>query len=207
MMEAKFDKIVLPIAKALMNDEDYKCVSKGAFTNSVILHEVSHTLGRGFVYGNDKLAVRTAMKDLFSNIEECKADVLGMFNHEYLIKIGYFPKDYLRTATTTYLAGLFRSMRFGQGEAHGGANFIQFNFLRQYGAITYDNGKYKIIQDKFMPAIRELARQLLTIEATGDYDGAKKLVAKYAVVTPELQKAFDSIKSIPTDLYCKYKDL
>ncbi len=204
MMEAKFDKIVMPIASTLMSAEDLKFVDKKAFTSFVTLHEISHTLGRGFVFGNDKLTVRAGMKDLYSTIEEAKADILSMYNHKYLIDLGVYPADYLKKATSTYLAGLFRSMRFGKEEAHGGANYIQFNFLRSSGAIELKDGKFKINDAVFMDKVAELARMVLTVEAEGDYAGAKAIIAKYGQETPEIADAIAKLSKIPRDLDTKY---
>ena len=204
MMEAKFDKIVMPIASTLMSEEDLKFVDKKAFTSFVTLHEISHTLGRGFVFGNDKLTVRAGMKDLYSTIEEAKADILSMYNHKYLIDLGVYPADYLKKATSTYLAGLFRSMRFGKEEAHGGANYIQFNFLRSSGAIELKDGKFKINDAIFMDKVAELARMVLTVEAEGDYAGAKAIIAKYGQETPEIAEAIAKLSKIPRDLDTKY---
>lgn len=204
MMEAKFDKIVMPIASALMSAEDLKFVDKKAFTSFVTLHEISHTLGRGFVFGNDKLTVRAGMKDLYSTIEEAKADILSMYNHKYLIDLGVYPADYLKKATATYLAGLFRSMRFGKEEAHGGANYIQFNFLRSTGAIELKDGKFKINDAVFMDKVAELAKMVLTVEAEGDYAGAKAIIAKYGQETPEITAAIAKLSKIPRDLDTKY---
>ncbi len=204
MMEAKFDKIVMPIASTLMSAEDLKFVDKKAFTSFVTLHEISHTLGRGFVFGNDKLTVRAGMKDLYSTIEEAKADILSMYNHKYLIDLGVYPADYLKKATSTYLAGLFRSMRFGKEEAHGGANYIQFNFLRSSGAIELKDGKFKINDAIFMDKVAELARMVLTVEAEGDYSGAKAIIAKYGQETPEIADAIAKLSKIPRDLDTKY---
>lgn len=204
MMEAKFDKIVRPIAEILIADEDLKHVDKKAFTSFVTLHEVSHTLGRGFVYGNDKLSVRKAMKELYSTIEECKADIVSMYNHSYLIAQGVYPKDYLKQAEATYLAGLFRSMRFGKEEAHGGANYIQFNFLREKGAIEYKNGKFSINSAIFMEKVAELAGIVLKIEADGDYEAAKKLVAKYRQDTKDIKEANAKLTKVPRDLDTRY---
>ena len=204
MMEAKFDKIVMPIASTLMSEEDLKFVDKKAFTSFVTLHEISHTLGRGFVFGNDKLTVRAGMKDLYSTIEEAKADILSMYNHKYLIDLGVYPADYLKKATSTYLAGLFRSMRFGKEEAHGGANYIQFNFLRSSGAIELKDGKFKINDAVFMDKVAELARMVLTVEAEGDYAGAKAIIAKYGQETPEIADAIAKLSKIPRDLDTKY---
>jgi hypothetical protein len=205
MMEAKFDKIVVPIAEILMAKEDLQYVDKKAFTSFVTLHEISHTLGRGFVFGNDKLSVREAMKDISTVIEEAKADILSMFNHQYLIEIGVYPKDYMKKAMVTYLAGLFRSMRFGAGEAHGGANYIQFNYLRNNGAIDIVNGKFKINEDKFFDKVAELARLIITAQAEGNYAAAKDILDKYGKETPEIKQAIDKLKSIPRDLDTKYE--
>ncbi len=204
MMEAKFEKIVLPIAQELMNSEDLKFVDKKAFTSFVTLHEVSHTLGRGFVLGNEKLSVRKAMKELYSTIEECKADILSMYNHKYLIEQGIYKADYLKKATSTYLAGLFRSMRFGKEEAHGGANYIQFNFLRSTGAIEIKDGKFKINDAIFMDKVAELAGIVLKIEADGDYEAAKQLIAKYGHENKEIESSIAKLSKIPRDLDTKY---
>ena len=204
MMEAKFDKIVVPIANVLMSQEDLKFIDKKAFTSFVTLHEISHTLGRGFVFGNDKLSVRKGMKELYSTIEETKADILSMYNHKYLVGIGLYPADYLKKATVTYLAGLFRSMRFGKEEAHGGANYIQFNYLRSTGAIEMKDGKFKINDAIFMDKVAELAKMVLTVEAEGDYAGAKAIIDKYGKETPEVAKAIEKLKDIPRDLDSKY---
>lgn len=204
MMEAKFEKIVMPIAQELMSEEDVKFVDKKAFTSFVTLHEISHTLGRGFVFGNDKLSVRAGMKDLYSTIEEAKADILSMYNHQYLIEQSVYPQDYLRKATATYLAGLFRSMRFGKEEAHGGANFIQFNFLRSNGAIELVDGKFKINNEIFMQKVAELAKIVLTLEAEGDYAGATDLIAKYGHENKEIEDAIAKLSKIPRDLDTKY---
>ena len=204
MMEAKFDKIVTPIANLLMSKEDLPFIDKKAFTSFVTLHEISHTLGRGFVFGDDKLSVRKGMKDLYSTIEETKADILSMYNHKYLVGIGLYSTDYLKKATVTYLAGLFRSMRFGKEEAHGGANYIQFNYLRSTGAIEVKDGKFAINDAIFMDKVAELAKMVLTVEAEGDYAGAKAIIEKYGNETAEITQAIEKLKNIPRDLDTKY---
>ncbi len=205
MMEAKFDKIVMPIAQALMSAADVSFVDKKAFTSFVTLHEISHTLGRGFVFANDKLSTRQAMKELYSTIEEAKADILSMYCHQYLIEIGVYPKDYMKKAMATYLAGLFRSMRFGAGEAHGGANYIQFNYLRNNGAIELANGKFKINEGKFFEIVSQLANIIITAQAEGDYNAAKAIIEKYGKETSEIKQAIDKLKSVPRDLDTKYE--
>jgi hypothetical protein len=207
MMEAKFEKIVKPIAEILMAKDDLPFIDKKAFTSFVTLHEISHTLGRGFVYGDDKMPVRKAMKELYSTIEEAKADILSMYNHKYLVGAGIYTEDYLKKAEVTYLAGLFRSMRFGKEEAHGGANYIQFNYLRATGAIQLENGKFKINSAIFMDKVAELAGMILTAQATGDYNGVKNIIDKYSKETPEIKAAIDKLKNIPRDLDTKYVSL
>ncbi len=205
MMEAKFDKIVVPIAEKILNSEQTKFVDKKAFIKFVTLHEVSHTLGRGFVYGNDKLTVRQALKEKYSAIEECKADILSIYNHKVLFDLGIITKDDLKKAMITYLPGLYRSIRFGLEEAHGQANLIQLNFLREFGAIEKTpDGKFSINEDKFFNGVAELAKKVLTIEAEGNYDAAAKLLDKYAKVNDEITNTIESLIGIPRDLNTTY---
>ncbi|MCX7908559.1 MAG: peptidase [Ignavibacteria bacterium] len=207
MMEAKFDKILKPIGDRILEPEQAKLVDKKSFTSFVTLHEVSHTLGRGFVYGNDSLPVRKALKERYSPIEECKADVLGMYNHKHLVEKNLLTKEQFEKAKVTYIAGLFRSIRFGAQEAHGKANLIQLNFLEEKGVITYNNGKIKINLTTFIPAIEELAKIVLTIQAEGDYSKAGELLEKYGKMKPETQKIIQSLKDIPRDIDTEYSIL
>jgi predicted ThiF/HesA family dinucleotide-utilizing enzyme len=171
----------------------------------VTLHEFSHTLGRGYVFGNDKLEVRTALKERYSPIEECKADILSMYNHKHLLNLKKYTPEYIQKAQVTYLAGLFRSIRFGTESAHAKANLIQLNYLREKGAIILStNGKYKIDEAKFWDGVKGLANEILTIEATGDYSKAGEFLAKYAVLTPEIQIGIDALKNVPRDIDSKY---
>ncbi|MEJ5286066.1 MAG: Nudix hydrolase 3 [Candidatus Kapaibacterium sp.] len=204
MMEAKFDKILKPIGERILEPNLVQLVDKKSFTSFVTLHEVSHTLGRGFVYGNDTLPVRKALKERYSAIEECKADVLGMYNHKYLFEKGLISKDDFEKAKVTYIAGLFRSIRFGAEEAHGKANLIQLNFLEEKGIIKYSNGKICVDLNNFIPAIQELAKIVLTIQAEGDYVGAGRLLEKYGKMKEETKKIIDSLNDIPRDIDTEY---
>ena len=205
MMEAKFKAILVPISKIILQPEQQKYIDQKAFTSFVTLHEFSHTLGRGYVYGNDKLEVRTALKERYSPIEECKADIVSMWNHKLLNELGKYDNEYIKKAQVTYLAGLFRSIRFGTESAHARANLIQLNFLREQGAIaTTSDGKYKIVEEKFWDGVKALANQVLTIQATGDYNQAGEFLNKYAVVTEEIKKAIDLLKDIPRDIDSSY---
>lgn len=201
MMEAKFEKIVVPIAEKILVPDMAKLADKAAFTGFVTLHEVSHSLGRDYVYGKDDLSVRKALKERYSAIEECKADILSMYNHKHLIDEGIYTAEYGKKAMATYLAGLYRSIRFGTEEAHGKANLIQLNFLRESGAIERtENGKFNINEEIFFEKVGELAKLVLTVEAEGDYDRAGEVLDKYGKMTDEIKETIESLKGIPRDL-------
>jgi hypothetical protein len=200
IMEAKFDKILLPIAQKILDPKLIGLVDKKAFTSFVTLHEVSHTLGRGFVYGNDSLPVRKALKERYSAIEECKADVLGIYNFTHLLDKKLIDSALLEKAKVTYIVGLFRSIRFGAEEAHSKANLIQLNFLEENGVIKYEKDKIKIDTKKFFDAIKELAHEVLTIEAEGNYARAGGILEKYGKMKPQTLRLISLLSEIPRDL-------
>lgn len=205
MMEAKFDKIVVPIGQKILDEPLVKYLDKKSFMSFVTLHEVSHTLGRGFVFGNDKLTIRQALKERYSPIEECKADILGMHNLKHLLDIKVLTQEDLKKSCATYLAGLYRSLRFGSESAHGRANLIQLNFLREAGAITkLPNGKFSINFDIFFDKVAELANLVLTTQAEGNYKRAGEILDKYAVENEEIKAVVQSLNGIPRDLNTKY---
>ncbi len=201
--KAKFENILVPIASQMMEPKDVKDVSFDAFFNHTLIHEMSHGLGPGTIkVGGKETTVNKALKDLYSVIEECKADTLGLFNTLFLKTKGMYSEDFMKTLYPTYLAGIFRSTRFGIKEAHGGSNIIQFNYLRDKGAFTYDpkSGKFGVDRAKMDGAIKDLARDLLMIEAKGDYAGAKKFVEKYRTMPKEFEDAIAKLKGIPVDI-------
>jgi hypothetical protein len=203
VLKAKFDAILAPIAKQMMEAGDFKDVSFDNFFNHTLLHEMSHGLGPGTIkIGQKETTVNKALKDLYSVIEECKADTLGVYNTIFLNKKGLYPQGFMDSLYPTYLAGIFRSTRFGIKEAHGGSNIIQFNYLREKGAFTYnpENKKFGVDRTKMEGAIKDLAHDLLMIEAKGDYEGAKKFVEKYRVMPEEFEKAIAKLKGVPVDI-------
>ena len=206
MMEAKFDKIVVPIGKKILDQSLVQFIDKKSFIDFVTLHEVSHTLGRDYVFGKDSLTIRKALKEKHSAIEEAKADILSMHNHKTLLDMGIYNKEQLKKAMVTYLAGLYRSIRFGVEEAHGKANLIQLNFLFEKGAIVKNkDGKLSIKEDIFFEKVAELAKIILTIEAEGNYDGAGKLLEQYGKMTPAIDDVIKELKDVPRDLDTKYE--
>jgi hypothetical protein len=201
-MEAKFSKIVKPIGEELLDAKWAKYIDSKAFTGFVTLHEVSHALGPKYVNGT-KTEIRKALKQYYSPIEECKADVLSMYNHKLLKDKNYYNGEYIKKAIATYLPGLYRSIRFGTG-AHCISNFIQLNYLQTTGAVDVVNGKFVINESLFFNKIADLAKLLLDIEAKGDIKGAGDLISKYGQQTEAIQKNIERLKKIPRDIDTYY---
>jgi len=211
VQEAKFRSVLLPIARKMLTQDAMVDVSFEPFFTHILAHELMHGLGphQIKVQGRDSTA-REELKDLFAAIEETKADVTGLFALQYLMDhakgtdIGkLLPSDEAaeRQLYTTYLASSFRTLRFGLNDAHGKGMAMQFNWLRDKGAfLALGNQTYSIDIAKMKTAIAELDHDLLTIEAQGDYAGAKKMLDELGVVRPELEAALKKLEGIPTDI-------
>jgi hypothetical protein len=202
---AKYEQILMPIAKQLMREDQVEKISHEAFFNHSVLHETSHGLGPGKIKierDGKKIdtTVNEELKDLYSGIEECKADILGVYLNYLLIEKGLFKEDYAENVYASLLGGFFRSVRFGVAEAHGKANIIQFNWLLEKGAIVFENGKYGYVSEKMRDAVKSLVEEVLMIEALGDYERAKKLIEKYGDTPESLKQALDNLKGVPTDI-------
>ncbi len=200
---AKYETCWIPIVNIVLDPKDLKRVSFEAYFNHVLMHEMSHGLGPGTITVNGKTTtVNKALKETYSTIEECKADILGVYNLVYLVEKGVFPAEMKWQAYSSYLGGIFRSVRFGINEAHGGANAIAFNYLMAKGGFVYDPNtqKFRVDDEKIETAIRDLAHELLMIQALGDYEAAKTFIAKYRYLSPEMQAALDKLKDVPVDI-------
>lgn len=205
---AKFDSILTPIAKKVLAEDQLDKLSFDAYFNHTLMHEVSHGLGPGFIEKEGKrVTVNVTLKDLYSTIEEAKADVLGMYNTLYLVDKGVLPKELSQTALVSFLAGIFRSVRFGVHEAHGRANLLAFNYLLQGGAYKYDADKkrFSVDLEKAPEVVKALAHDLLMVEALGDYQGAKELIEKYGKVGPEMQSRLDDLGDVPVDIVPEFE--
>jgi len=201
-MKAKFDNIMMPIAKKLTDPEQLKNVKFDAFFNNVMFHEVAHGLGIKNTI-NGKGTVREALKDVYSAFEEAKADILGLFIVTNLIEKGEIKNITVEDCFITYMAGIFRSVRFGAASAHGKANMMCFNFFEKAGAFTrIESGTYKVNIDKMRTAMNQWAQMILVLQGNGDYEGAGKYLKENANVSPQLQKELDGLKSanIPKDV-------
>ena len=201
--EAKFEKLLKPIAEIVLDPEQLKDVTFDAFFNHTLMHEMSHGVGPGFIKINGKdTEVKKELKETYSTMEECKADILGMYNNIFMIEKGVYPKESENQVWVTFLAGAFRSMRFGIGEAHGGGNAIIYNYLLEKGGYIYDERTQKVKVDfvKIYPALKELCNLVLTIQAEGNYQGAKDLIAKYAVNSPTIETLRKKLETLPVDI-------
>jgi hypothetical protein len=201
--EAKFEKLLLPIAKIVLDKDQLPYVTFEGFFNHTLMHEMSHGVGPGFITVNGiKTEVKKELKETYSKLEECKADILGMYNNIFMIDKGVYKQDFDKETYITFLAGVFRTVRFGINEAHGGGNAIIYNYLLENGGYLYNSKteKVRVNFDKIYPALKDLAHIILTIQATGDYEGAKKLIARYAVYSPTMEKLRNKLSSLPVDI-------
>ncbi|MFA6957086.1 MAG: peptidase [Thermoanaerobaculia bacterium] len=203
VMEAKFKQSGQPIAMRTLDPSQTSLINFGAYFNFVLFHELSHGLGPGMIKGPDgkKIENRLLLKELYSFIEECKADVVGVWAVQYALDKGLikeFNKEQLH-ATTAGMA--FRSIRFGIDEAHGRGTAVQWNWYREKGAIVAGaNGTFKVDMAKMDEAVKSLATELLMIEATGDYARAKALLDTYGVKNAEIDAMNKKLEDIPTDI-------
>lgn len=201
-MKAKFDEILVPISKVLIDEEQQKYITFDAFFANTMFHEVAHGLGIKNTI-NGKGTVREALKEHASALEEGKADVLGLYMITKLHEKGEVEGD-LMEYYTTFMASIFRSVRFGASSAHGKANMVRFNYFKDQGAFAKDpeKGTYKINFEKMQEAMNSLSEKILTLQGEGDYEGVKQLVDEKAMIQPELQNDLDKLaeKGIPVDI-------
>ncbi len=202
-MRAKFDKILVPISEALIAEEQRRHITFDAFFANTMFHEVAHGLGiRNTLDGRS--TVREALKDTASALEEGKADILGLYMITRLHEQGELGDTDLEDYYVTFLASIFRSVRFGASSAHGRANMVRFNFFQDAGAFRRDpaTGKYSVDMPTMRQAMADLSRRLLTLQGDGDYDGAQQLLAELGVVRPGLETDLQRLAAagIPVDV-------
>ena len=202
-MRAKYDKILLPIAGALITDDQRKHITFDAFFSDTMFHEVAHGLGIKNTI-NGKGTVRDVLKEQASALEEGKADILGLYMIARLYDQGELHDGTLMDNYVTFLAGIFRSVRFGAASAHGRANMLRFNFFEREGAFTRDadSGKYRVNFEKMRAATDKLSAKILTLQGNGDYDGVKKWIDEMGDVGPTLQADLNRLSKagIPVDI-------
>ena len=200
-MDARVREVILPLAAKVMDPAQAKQASADGYLASTVLHEICHGLGPAFARQNGRqVDIRQAMAGSFSGLEEAKADVVGMFALKWLVDRGVLKKERLEEYYASYIAGIFRTVRFGTGEAHGRAEMMEFNYLASQGAIASAGGRYRIDYAKMPETIARLAKELLEQEATGDRARAEKWFSKYDVVPPPLRQALDAARDVPIDV-------
>ncbi len=202
-MQAKFDKILVPIAGELIAEDQQSNIKFDAFFANVMFHEVAHGLGiKKTIDG--KGTVRAALKEQAGALEEGKADVLGLYMVTRLLEKKEMPDARLDDSYVTFLASIFRSIRFGASNAHGRANAAQLSFLQERGAFTRDSttGRSRVDLPKMRAAVDALAEQILRFQGDGDYAGTKRFMEERSAISPELQQDLDRLgtKGIPVDI-------
>ena len=205
-MKYKFDKILVPISEMLINEEQRQYVKFDAFFENTMFHEVAHGLGIKNTI-NDKGTVREAIKEQYSALEEGKADILGLYMVVKLAEMGELGEKDLMDNYVTFMAGLFRSIRFGAASSHGKANMVRFNYFAEKGAFTRDEAKgtYKVDFDKMTEAMNSLGEKILVIQGNGDYEAAKAMVEELGVIKEQLKADLNRINEsgIPRDIRFK----
>jgi hypothetical protein len=202
-MRAKFDRILVPIADELIADDQREHITFDSFFGNTMFHEVAHGLGiKSTLDGSN--TVRQALKDHASALEEGKADILGLYMVQKLRDMGEISEGELMDDYVTFMAGIFRSVRFGASSAHGKANMIRFNYFSAAGAFSRDpeSGAYRVNRAAFEAAAESLSRRLLTLQGDGDYDAVDAFVREYGAVGPQLQADLDRLgqAGIPVDI-------
>jgi hypothetical protein len=202
IQEAKFQRVLLPISKVALAAKDRPNVAFDAFFTHILMHELMHGLGpHNITVDGKQTTVRQALQVSSSAIEEAKADISGLWALQQLVNKGMLDKSMERTMYTTYLASMFRSIRFGIDEAHGKGVALQLNHFLDTGAVKVNpDGTFAVVPEKIQDSVTALTRQLMELQARGDRAAAEALLAKQGVVRPEARKVLDKLKDVPVDI-------
>jgi hypothetical protein len=202
VQDAKFAKTLQPISKVVLGSGDQGDLSFEAFFTHILVHELMHGLGpHNITVGGKDTTVRQQLKDTYSALEEAKADISGLFAIQHMIDKGVLPRSLERSLYTTFLASAFRSIRFGVTEAHGKGIAIQLNYLLdQRGFEINSDGTFRVNTDRVKEGVTGLTREIMTIQAEGDYAKAKALGDRLGMVRPPVQKALDKLIDVPVDI-------
>jgi len=202
-MDARVDYVIIPLSHYMMLPEQVAKVSGEGYLLGTIMHEICHGLGPDFAHNakGEKISIREAIGPIYGGLEEAKADVVGMFALKWLVDHGVLPKEKLQEYYASYVAGNFRTLRFGAAEAHGQAEMMEFNYYLEHGGVRrLQSGKYAVDYEKMPGEIETLAKELLEIEGTGDRARAEAWFKKYDVIPQDLQASLDKAKSVPVDV-------
>ncbi|WP_164009309.1 dipeptidyl-peptidase 3 family protein [Pyxidicoccus trucidator] len=206
VQEAKFERVLLPIAKVALTAKDQQDVSFDAFFTHILMHELMHGLGpSNITVGGKATTVRKELQAASSAIEEAKADISGLWALQRLVDEGVIDKALERTMYTTFLASSFRSIRFGIDEAHGKGIALQLNHFLDTGAVKVNaDGTFSVVPEKIRASVTSLTKQLMELQGRGDRKAAEALLAKMGVVRPSVQKVLERLKDVPVDIAPRY---
>ncbi len=206
ILDARLNQIILPIGRRLIAEDQAELMSARGFFDFVLMHEIAHGLGPRYVHGT-QTPVNVALRELYSWIEENKADIAGLHSLRYFRENGIIDPQLRKQHYVSYLGSIFRTIRFGTGEAHGLAALVSLNYLLENGGIVYqpETQRFAIDFDKIDNGITLLANELLLIEAEGDYERARKLKDTYGTMPDFLRTALDRLKDLPIDLVPVYE--
>jgi hypothetical protein len=203
VQEAKFRQILTPIARLAIDPAQQSSVAFQPFFTHILAHELMHGLGpHSIIVQGRKTTARQEMKELSSAFEEAKADISGLFALQHFIDHGIVDSTMERQMYVTYLAGAFRSLRFGIGDAHGKGMALQFNYLTDAGALERNEatGTYKVNFDRIKEGVRRLTGEIMTAQAEGNYGKAKEMLDRLGVIRPDVQRLLDRMTTIPVDI-------
>jgi len=202
VQEAKFAKVLVPISTIALAPADATHVAFDAFFTHILMHEVMHGLGpHGIRAGGRATTVRQELKDTYSAIEEAKADVSGLWALQYLVDAGVLPTTLEQTMYTTFLASIFRSIRFGINEAHGQGVALQLNYFLDKGAVQVNaDGTFTVVHDTIKQAVTDLTHEIMMLQAEGSYDRATGMLKSLGVVRPGVQRVLDRLSDVPVDI-------
>jgi hypothetical protein len=202
VQQAKFDKVLRPISRVALAAADRPAVSFDAFFTHILMHELMHGLGpHDITVGGRATTVRAELKESYSAMEEAKADISGLWALQYLVDKGMLDRALERSMYTTFLASAFRTIRFGLSSSHARGIAMQLNTLLDKGAFRVNaDGTFAVDHARIKPAVAELTRELITIQARGDAAGAQELLKAMAIVRPQVQRVLDRLKAVPVDI-------
>src|SRR5579884_734300 len=204
-MDARVNNVILPLARQMMTPEQAAQASGEGYLAHTILHEICHGLGPAYARVDGRqMDIREAIGPVYSALEEAKADVVGMFGLEWLVDNGALPAEQLPEFYASYLAGNFRSMRYGVAEAHGRAEMMEFNYLSEQKAFVRTGERWSFDEAKMKTAVASLARELLETEATGDRARAEGWFAKYDTMPADVREALSRVKDVPVDIFPEF---
>lgn len=207
VLGAKFDRILAPMADVVLVEDQAGLLKKQHMINKTLFHELSHSLGPGTItVDGEETTVNAQLQELYSPIEEGKADIMGAYNVLYMMERGEIPASEKESYLATHFVGLFRSMRFGVVAAHARGAAFQYSYFRQAGAFTEEGGKFRLDFEKLEQAVRDLTRNVVVVQGDGDYDGAEAFLNEYAKLDADAEAAIAALTHLPVDIQPVYAD-